>query len=294
MISPIFTTIVLISAFIWIYMKVTVKKVDKGTENFLEKEHQSNLTRKQSLATLDYIYFTKDSIPFTDTPNANIKSLQNTLIELTSQNIVNLTGITNTDLKLQYGAANLPILTEYDKNYSLLTKSLYDLGLLLVTDDYRADAYAVLEYAISIGTDLSANYLTLANMYIEDERYDEISKLISSADNIHSLSKNSIISKLSEMMANHKTVVIPVQECIIASETEPAIEEPEESIPATDNVVTPSPSTASNNNDNIPFYTKQRTSTDDKSSIDVDPSSILPKDILDILETAPYISDDQK
>ena len=178
-------------------------------------------------------------------PNDKIDSIQETLRTLFGKKIVNLTGITNTDLKLSYGAANLPVLSEYDQNFTALTKALYDLGIELDAANLRDQAKIILAYAVSIGTDISGNYISLANFYIEDKNYSGINSLITSATSMKSLTRDITVARLQEILDTHTTLVIP------HSATEAA------------------------------------TSSDEK------PGNILPKDILDILETVPYKSDDQ-
>lgn len=242
MISPLFTTIVLCALFIWLYMRYTSKHAGDKITELLEKEHRANSTRKQSLASLEYINFAESCIPFTDpAPNEYIAKLQDTLRGLTLCKIVNLTGISNTDLKLTYGPANLPILTELDQNFTSLTMALNDLGTELNAIGDRDNAIKVLDYAVSIGSDISNTYINLANIYVEAGNYDAIQQLINRAGNIRSLTKQSTINKLTEILDSHTAIVIA---------------HPSDTTDAPDN--------------------------------------ILPKDILDILETVPYSTDDQK
>lgn len=256
MISPLFTTIVLVAGFIWIYMKITTKDIGKADEELIEKELKANSVRRMPLNNLNYIHFTKSSIPEIDTSiSPEISHLMGTLETLYDQNIVNLTGITNTDLKLAYGPANLPELTQYDQNYELLTRTLTDLGMKLNSLEHKNEAAAVLEYAISIGSDISAGYLTLANIYVEDKRYKDISSLILSAEMMTSLTKNSTIAKLNEILDTHEAIAIPAFSI-------------------------PNPSKDS------------KDTAEDISITGID--SIPPKDIRDILDSVLYTDHDQK
>ena len=55
-----------------------------------------------------------------------INELNTGLIEaLKEKKILNLSGFTNTDLKLEYGVGNLTELTDYDNNYVTLSRSLH-------------------------------------------------------------------------------------------------------------------------------------------------------------------------
>ena len=70
---------------------------------------------------------------------------------------MNLIGISNTDLKKSYGPANLELLSIYDQNYSRYIRTL-QLMAECIYEEYPDKAAAILEYCISIGTDISGTY----------------------------------------------------------------------------------------------------------------------------------------
>ena len=243
MISPIFTTIVLVAGFIFVFMKFTSSKPGDAIRLVNEKERRANNTRRQPLDDLPFVKVPLEDIPMPD-PAVNEKcaTLIAEIVRLSEKKMVNLTGISNTDLKLTYGAANLPILTEYDQDFTSLCKNLYDLGIEYLNTGHEAEAISTLNAAIGLGTDLSGNYTTLAEIYASKGLYVEIQRLINCAGNIRSLTKKSTISKLQNILDSHTSAVIRL---------------------------------------------------DDGSSGGEDPGNILPEDILDILETVPYRSNDQ-
>lgn len=244
MISPLFTTIVLVAGFIWVYMKMSSRNPDKNIEDFLEKERLSNSVRKQPLDNLDYINVNIDDFVIPeDAMNERVNDLYDSIKLLSESKIVNFTGVTNTELKLTYGVANLNTLTEYDQNFTTLCRSIYDLAIELNNQGFKSEAEAILSKGIEYGTDISGNYLMLADLYIERGSAASILNLIKSADNIRSLTKESTIEKLKEKLSSNNGVLV----------------------------------------------------NDDDGSVSYqNPGNILPEDILDILETVPYKSDDQK
>ena len=275
MISPLFTTIVLVFGFIWVYVKVTTKSVGSGTRDLLEKELKANSVRRQPLNTLNYIDFKEGSIPITEpAPNPRIEELQNNLKALYSKKIVNLTGITNTDLKLTYGPANLPDLTEFDSNYTKLATNIYDLGIELMAEGLTDTAEAVLDYGVSIGSDISGNYIALANIYVERQQYSKINDLIGRANLIQSLTKASTISKLEQISDTHTTMVVH------ASATEPAAKD---ASPSAGDILEDVSADIDISDNDYKFNgsaAQKDPATDDSEDI---PDNILPKDILDIL-----------
>ena len=140
------------------------KMVEKYEKEFWDREARANNTRKKSLASLTYISIPDYLLPEDFMPEDDeVSALFETLKELSGQKIVNLTGYTNTDLKLEYGTANITCLSEYDQNYTLLARSLQRLAEILYTNARIAEARAVLEFAVSTGTDVSHSYYLLAD-----------------------------------------------------------------------------------------------------------------------------------
>ena len=201
MISPLFTTIVLGAAFIWLYMKMTTKKEKDLTQAYLDREREANSVRKKPLNNLTYITVDPTKFPVPNpAPSELADELYKRIQALSSQKIVNLTGISNTDLKLEYGVANLSALTEYDQNYTFLCRTIYDLGREMVSLDYKEEAMTILEQGVACGSDIAANYLLLADLYLEAGRKKKVEDLITAADDIRSLTRAATVEKLTEKL----------------------------------------------------------------------------------------------
>lgn len=168
-------------------------------QSYWDKETAANFTRKKSISSLDYIIIPIKILPFIEINDDTLTKLYSTLTELSTKQIVNLTGVTNTDLKLKYGAPNLTSLIQFDENYTLLVRTLNLYGTRLYELGYKIEATKVLEYATTINTDVSDTYKLLANIYINDGYKSKIDDLIKVAEKINSLSKISIIKHLMEL-----------------------------------------------------------------------------------------------
>ncbi len=171
----------------------------KSMDAFWEKEYAANRTRRKSLDGLNYITIPLDTFPMTLFKDDEVISeCQETLIELSKEPIVNLTGISNTDLKLQYGAPNINLLTAYDQRYTTLVRTLQTFGKALYDKGYASQAKTVLEFAVSTHTDVSSTYKLLAAIYKESGQPDKIRELIPIAESLNSGLKNSIVKMLEE------------------------------------------------------------------------------------------------
>lgn len=194
---PVLSLIILL----WIGISAIKKRNAEQTERmkskeFWDKETKANLVRKKDISSLDFIKIPIDTLPFCDNPDDELNRLQEMVKKLSTKQIVNLTGKCNTDLKLEYGAANLPSLSEFDQNFTLLARTLNQWANYLYEHGKTTDAQTVLEFGISCKTDVSQSYILLATIYKEQDQLEKIDFLIQSADSLETLMKNSIISSL--------------------------------------------------------------------------------------------------
>ena len=147
----------------------------------------------------EYITIPLDLLPFKDTNDTKLAEYQETIRNLSEYKILNLTGYSNTDLKLQYGAANLEVLSLADQRFTTLARTLASWGNYLYEQGDIPGATAVLEFGIECRSDVSSNFLTLAKIY-KDSSPEKIENLKSVAENLNSLTKNSILSGLAEFL----------------------------------------------------------------------------------------------
>ena len=112
---------------VWLTYEISKHdKMDAEKErSFWAKEHRANNTRRKSLEDLSYITVPLDSLFLQLLPDdEKAAEYKETLRTLSESQIVNFTGITNTDLKLKYGAPNIDLLSRYDQNYTILARTL--------------------------------------------------------------------------------------------------------------------------------------------------------------------------
>lgn len=172
---------------------------EKKEQEFWDREKRANSVRKKSLDGLDYVKIPLDKLPMDALPeDEKVQEYKELLTYLSTQPIVNLTGFTNTDLKLEYGTANITPLSQYDQNYTALVRTLQQWAELLLKADLREEAETVLSYAVSIGTDVSHTYYALAEIYASRTEYDKIAALIRQAETLRSALSKSIVRTLQE------------------------------------------------------------------------------------------------
>ena len=138
------------------------------------------------------------SLPASANSDEVLRQDENDVLKLHGSKIVNFTGISNTDLKAEYGAPNLTALTEYDQNFTALVKALDTWGGHLIDRGMTDDARRVLEFAVECRTDLKSTYLYLADIYADNFEFDKIDHIMEVAGGLNSLMKEPILRALKE------------------------------------------------------------------------------------------------
>lgn len=130
------------------YIRKNDNAQQKVQDEFWAKERASNAVRKKDISKLDYI-----SIPLDKIPAKLESSTEKTIFALAEKPMLNFVGISNTDLKLQYGTANLDILTEYENNFLEFVALLPDYATELIEAGEAESARMLLEFAVSVNAD---------------------------------------------------------------------------------------------------------------------------------------------
>lgn len=187
----IFITFCLVLAY---YIRKSDTNQQKVQDEFWEKERLANTIRKKDISKLDYI-----TIPFEKIPVKLDTSTEKKLFELKDKPMLNLTGISNTDLKLLYGTANITILSEYDTNFMEFVSLLPEYTLELQNAGHSDTAQMLLEFAVSCNADSRKIYEQLASIYQQQNQPDKIKQLYEASDRLPELTKKAIQNMLSSI-----------------------------------------------------------------------------------------------
>lgn len=130
------------------YIRKNDTAQQKVQDEFWEKERLSNAVRKKDISKLDYI-----TIPLDKIPVKLETSTEKAIFSLAEKPMLNFVGMSNTDLKLAYGTANLDILTEYENNFLEYVALLPDYAMELAEAGETEAACILLEAAVSANAD---------------------------------------------------------------------------------------------------------------------------------------------
>ncbi len=176
------------------------KKDKKIIDSFWEKEHKANNTRAKSLDGLNYIQIPEKIYAALPVPiPAELDDCSKMLQHLKENKIVNLSHITNTDLKLKYGASNLDTLSEYDQNYITLLRVLQTLSEYHSEKGNAETTRLLLEFAVEIQSDNISTYKMLAEIYCTAGEDHKLDYLISAASLLPGLTRKPILRYLKSL-----------------------------------------------------------------------------------------------
>ena len=194
---PFFASFLVLCAIFYHNRKKADRSHAKIMQDYFKRENEANNTRKQPLDDLEYIKIDLSKLPTQAYDDDDlIKECIKDITRLCEESIVNFTGLTNTDLKLKYGPANLPFLQQCDLNYTQLVRILNTWANRLFELNDHDSALIVSEYAISLKADISNIYYMASDIYIENGTPEKILSLIEIAEELNSVMKDHIAENL--------------------------------------------------------------------------------------------------
>ena len=183
-----------------IWLAIRIKTLDAKQEQqeaeFWAKEKAAKATPAKDISNLRYITIPIEKFPLNFSDDEKVIELERELKELSTHKLLNLTGISNTDLKLTYGVPNFEKMSQIGEDFdrACVLMNAYAKELLIANKD--DDAKNVLEFAVGVGTDISESYIMLANYYRKRSQSDKLGFLRERVANSNLLLKKSILNKI--------------------------------------------------------------------------------------------------
>lgn len=197
---PIFTCFLIFIIWFTIKRLSSDRKQAEEQKRFWDQEDAANATLRQDISQLPYLKLPLEEFPMGLCPeDATLSRCEQELTALSEKKILNLSGQTNTALKLKYGAPNLPILMEYDNHFTELVCLLQEWGSRLYELNYRKEAEQVLHAAVTYGSDIKGTYTLLGTICLENHNQTGFEQLKQYAKLLRSLQKEPILKALDGM-----------------------------------------------------------------------------------------------
>ena len=196
---PLFTIFILFLGW-FTYNRLRAVKIEKKRdEEYWQREVEANNVRRKDISHLPYLIISVETLPFGVSPqDETLCRIEQEILNLRDKKIINSSHYTSTQLKLEYGAANLPFLTECEEHYTKLIRSMHQWGVRLYELSFYPQAEIVLSQAIQWGSDIKGSYLLLAKIHQQNGNYQGIAKLKEQAESLNSLMKNPILKALKD------------------------------------------------------------------------------------------------
>ena len=137
------------------------RKSSSSSEAFWQQEHDAFLTPRKSIEDVAFVTVPAEVIPDeildADTDILReINLLSDRMRSLADCQIADLSGYTNTELRLKYGAPNFTMLSNADNCFSDLTVTVSKLLPLLIEAGMAGSAEKLCRFALSSGLDTRA------------------------------------------------------------------------------------------------------------------------------------------
>jgi len=183
-----------------VFVSYRFKMSDKNQADlesrFWEKERMANATRKKDISNLNYIIIPDDLFPL----NLNSEA-ESSISALLGKKMLNLTGKSNADVKIEYGMQNFDEISSYDDNFSQFVKLVPSYASELLASGQIDDAQRILEFAVDCKADSRAIFKLLGDIYVDQKLSANIVKLVDIAEELDSLSKDLIIKDLNALLS---------------------------------------------------------------------------------------------
>ncbi len=192
-----FLTIFLIFL-IWLTIMIhrSNAKIDAQEEKFWENERIANSTPAKDISNLRYITIPIEKFPLNFSNDPDVLDTESKLKELSQKKLLNLTGKTNTELKMEYGVPNFEKLSQMGNDFDEATILLNHYGKALVEAERYEDAIAVLEFAVGVGTDISESYTLLSQCYKVQNNSTKLELLKNQVEQSNLILKDNILKKI--------------------------------------------------------------------------------------------------
>ncbi len=193
---PIFTLFFIFVISISFHISRLEKNRAKRDADFWAREKAAKKAPGVDLSSVPFIEVPLDTFSFGLLGTEESEITEDALSTLATKPILNLNGMTNTDIRLAYGADNFDYMQAVGENFDELEILLCDYAKLLIEQGHHDAAIPVLSFAVSNGATISAIYTLLGECYDATDAQDELAALITIVEERDLLMKPGILDHL--------------------------------------------------------------------------------------------------
>lgn len=197
---PFLTIFIAFVLFLFFRFSFLNKKQEEKMNKFWDMEQKAKTAPAKDINTLPYIKIPISTFPFGKWDDDEIIMLEDQLSALSKERIYNLTGKTNTEVQLEFGAANFEVMSEIGENFNQMTILLTDYGKALMEKGDYESAAKVFEFGASAKSDVSSNYTLLGDCYVALHQEKKIRLIKEQVESLHLLLEHKIIRYLDSLI----------------------------------------------------------------------------------------------
>lgn len=206
------TIFILFLIFLFIFhhnLKKTERLTAMKRKDFWENEEKSMFTRKSQIEDNNYIVLDISGIIhnnreyFLELGHPELFKYQELIFSLSNEQMLNLSNMSNSEIRLKYGVANFSHIEACENNYNRLIKAIYMLGKGYYDLEKYPEAISVLEAGIKINSDISDHILLLAELYAMNKDVFNFNEIKIYSENIESLTKTKLSKGFTDIKRKH-------------------------------------------------------------------------------------------
>ncbi len=176
------------------------RKRAKRDAAFWQKEADAEKAPAKDLSTVNFIHVPLEDFSFGLIKTEEAEMTEEEISSLAARPILNLNGMTNTDIKLAYGADNFDYMNVVGEHFDRLEVLLCDYAKLLMEKGYYAEAIPVLSFAVSENATISSIYTLLGECYDAVGAQEKLVELIATVEQRDLLMKPGILDHLNGLI----------------------------------------------------------------------------------------------
>ncbi len=194
---PFFTLFFIFVMTTFVYRAYLEHKRKARDDAFWAREEEAKSAPTVDLSSITYIDIPLSSFPIGKLDTDESIMLEEDLTALSRYRILNLANMTNTDIRLTYGADNFDQMQVIGDNFDRMETLLCDYAKLLMENNMIPEAIPVLEFAVKEGATISTIYELLGECYAVTGNREGLASLISTIESSDLMMKDVLLGKIS-------------------------------------------------------------------------------------------------
>ncbi|MBQ7677452.1 MAG: hypothetical protein IJT32_04390 [Lachnospiraceae bacterium] len=193
---PIFTIFFFFCLFVFFRIRHLQSRREERDAAFWAREEAAMHAPNADLSKVPFLQIPLERFPMGLLQTDEAGLIEEELRTLAAKPILNLSGMTNTDIRLAYGADNFDYMQNVGENFDRLEVLLCDFAKLLIENGHSIEAIPVLEYAVENNATISSIYTLLGECYDDAGDGDALNALIATVEGRDMMMQASILDHL--------------------------------------------------------------------------------------------------